>query len=175
MPERIAQGAYRKANNLAAEHPASSPENLQQAKAGAESAIRGWRGVVERGGGVGRGRQCDRQRRSGRQRADSVRIGDYVRRWRQWVRSGLDGYELAERLREGFSQYDPSGQGEQPRLTLSVGVVQVTENDDSVSLLRRAEAALDAADRRGGNRAYYHDGERCAPITAMLETMDYLS
>ena len=26
-----------------------------------------------------------------------------------------------------------------------------------------------------GRRAYYHDGERCAPITAMLETMDYLS
>jgi hypothetical protein len=29
------------------------------------------------------------------QGADAVRIGDYVRRWRQWVRSGLDGYELA--------------------------------------------------------------------------------
>ena len=66
-------------------------------------------------------------------------------------------------------------QGEPPRLTLSVGVVQVTEKDDSVSVLKRAETALDAADRRGGDRAYYHDGNRCAPITAMLETMDYLS
>lgn len=27
--------------------------------------------------------------------ADAVRIGDYVRRWRQGVRSGLDGYEFA--------------------------------------------------------------------------------
>jgi len=26
------------------------------------------------------------------QGADCVRIGDYVRRWRQWVRSGLDGW-----------------------------------------------------------------------------------
>ena len=66
-------------------------------------------------------------------------------------------------------------QGKQARRTLSVGVVQVTEKDDSISLLQRAEAALDAADRRGGDRAYYHDGERCAPVTAMLETMDYLA
>ena len=86
-----------------------------------------------------------------------------------------DAIRVAERLREEFSQCSPSAQGEQPRPTLSVGVVQVTEKDDSISLLQRAEAALDAANRRGGNRAYYHDGERCAPITAMLETMDYLA
>ncbi len=86
-----------------------------------------------------------------------------------------DAIRAAERLREGFSEHSFSAQGEQPRLTLSVGVVQVTEKDDSISLLKRAEAALDAADRGGGNRAYYHDGRRCAPITAMLETMDYLA
>jgi len=86
-----------------------------------------------------------------------------------------DAIRVAERLREGFSQCIPSEHGEQPRLTLSVGVVQVMEKDDSISVLKRAEAALDAADRRGGNRAYYNDGERCAPITAMLETMGYLT
>ena len=86
-----------------------------------------------------------------------------------------DAIQVAERLREGFSQCSPSTQGEQPKLTLSVGVVQATEKDDSISLLKRAEVALAAADRRGGNRAYYHDGERSAPITAMLETMDYLA
>ena len=86
-----------------------------------------------------------------------------------------DAIRVAERLREGFAQYVPSEQGEPPRFTLSVGVVQVAEKDDSISLLTRAEAALNAANRRGGNRAYYHDGERCAPITAMLETMDYLA
>ena len=63
--------------------------------------------------------------------------------------------------RQEFSQCGSPAQGEQSKLTLSVGVVQVTEKDDSISLLKRAEAALDAADRRGGNRAYYHDGERC--------------
>jgi GGDEF domain-containing protein len=69
----------------------------------------------------------------------------------------------------------PPGSDENRGLTLSVAVVQVMEGDDSISLLKRAEAALDAADRRGGNRAYYHDGERCAPITAMLEAMDCLA
>lgn len=86
-----------------------------------------------------------------------------------------DAIRVAERLREGFSQSIPVGQGESARLTLSVGVVQFTERDDPVSLLKRAEAALDAAVRRGGDRAYYHDGERPAPITAMLETIGYLS
>jgi len=87
----------------------------------------------------------------------------------------VDAIRVAERLREEFSQYSLSEQCEQPKLTLSVGVVQVMDTDETISLLKRAEEALDAADRRGGNRAYYHDGKRCAPITAMLETMDYLS
>lgn len=87
----------------------------------------------------------------------------------------IEALRVAERLREGFSNYNPSEQGEQPKLTLSVGVVQVMDTDDSLSLLKRAEEALAAADRRGGDRAYYHDGNRCAPITAMFETMDYLS
>jgi diguanylate cyclase len=86
-----------------------------------------------------------------------------------------DAIRVAERLREGFARSTAAGPGEPPRLTASVSVAQAGERDDPVSLLQRAEAALDAADRRGGNRAYYHDGTRCAPITAMLETMDYLS
>jgi diguanylate cyclase len=87
----------------------------------------------------------------------------------------VNAIRLGERLREGFSQYNASAGDNQPNLTLSVGVVQIMEKDDFISVLKRAEAALDAADRRGGNRSYYHDGERCAPITAMLETMEYLS
>jgi diguanylate cyclase len=87
----------------------------------------------------------------------------------------VDAIQVAERLREGFSRYRSPAQAAPPGLTLSVGVVQVMEADDSISLLKRAEAALDTADRQGGNRAYYHDGERCAPITTMLETVGYLA
>jgi diguanylate cyclase len=87
----------------------------------------------------------------------------------------VDAIRVAERLREGFYQSCLSAQGGELGLAFSVGVVQISEADESVSLLKRAEAALDSAVRRGGNRTYYHDGKRCAPITAMLETMDYLS
>jgi diguanylate cyclase len=84
-----------------------------------------------------------------------------------------DAIRVAERLRERFSQCSPPAERGHARLSVSVGVVQVMENDDSFSVLKRAEAALDAADRQGGNRAYYHDGVRCVPITAMLETIHY--
>jgi diguanylate cyclase len=86
-----------------------------------------------------------------------------------------DAIRVAERLRRSFGQHHGPLQSEPRRLTLSVGVVQVLGDDDSISVLKRAEAALDAADRRGGNCAYYHDGQRCVPISAMLETMDYLA
>ena len=73
-----------------------------------------------------------------------------------------DAIGVEERLREDFARCSPAAEGEQPKLTLSVGVAQVMERDDTISLLKRAEAASDAAERRGGNRVYCHDGERCA-------------
>ena len=76
-----------------------------------------------------------------------------------------DAIGVAERLREGFSQYHPSTQDKHFKLTFSVGVVQVMDKDDFNLLFQRAEAALDAANRGGGNRAYYHDGERCCSAT----------
>jgi diguanylate cyclase len=87
----------------------------------------------------------------------------------------VNAIRVAERFREGFGFTNPLDGDGQTRFALSVGVVQIMGKDDSVSVLKRAEQALDAAVRRGGDRAYYHDGARCAPITAMLETMDYLS
>jgi len=83
-----------------------------------------------------------------------------------------DAIRVAERLREAFPQHAVSG-GDHPKRTVSIGVVQVMENDDSFLLLKRAEAALDAAHRPGGNQAYYHDGNRCVPADATLETMNY--
>jgi diguanylate cyclase (GGDEF)-like protein len=86
-----------------------------------------------------------------------------------------DAIRIAERLREGFSEYTSLAQGEKLRCMMSVGVVQVTEKDDSILLLERAEAAMAVADHQGNNRTCCHDGERCTPIAAMLETTDYLA
>jgi diguanylate cyclase len=87
----------------------------------------------------------------------------------------VDSIRVAERFREGFFNFIGVNNDEQSRFTLSIGVAQVMDIDETIPLLKRAEEALDTADRQGGNRTYYHDGKRCAPITAMLETMDYLS
>jgi diguanylate cyclase len=82
----------------------------------------------------------------------------------------VDAVQVAERLRKEFAQSNPAAADGTPvRLALSVGVVQAQTRDDFISLLQRAEAALDAADRRGGNRTYCHDGQRCAPADAVLQ------
>jgi diguanylate cyclase (GGDEF)-like protein len=87
----------------------------------------------------------------------------------------VNAIRVAERMREGFCRFNATLPGELSLLRLSIGAVQVTKKDDTLTIFRRAEEALDIAERRGGDRVYYHDGDRCAPITAMLETMDYLA
>jgi len=83
--------------------------------------------------------------------------------------------DVAERLRETIAQFELPAANVSLKITVSIGVVGATKRDDSVSLLKRAEAALDAARRRGGNRIYHHDGERCVPITSLVEAMEYLA
>jgi len=83
--------------------------------------------------------------------------------------------EAAEAMRQAVLQLEVPASGLPRPITVSIGVVGPSECDDSVSLLKRAEAALDAANRRGGNRIYHHDGERCAPITSLVEAVEYLS
>jgi diguanylate cyclase (GGDEF)-like protein len=82
---------------------------------------------------------------------------------------------VTERLREGFALFNAATGENGPRLNMSIGVVQIGEDDDSISVLKRAESALDAAVRRGGDCVYCHDGQRCSPVTAMIEPLEYLS
>jgi diguanylate cyclase (GGDEF)-like protein len=86
----------------------------------------------------------------------------------------VSALRAVERIREEYAR-EKMANNNQLSLTLSIGVVQVLKTDDSLSLLKRAEIALDAADRRGGNQTFSHDGKCCAPITAMLEMMSYLN
>ena len=51
--------------------------------------------------------------------------------------------------------------------TLSVGVAQVVIGDDFMSLLRRAEEALDVANLAGGDCSYYSDGDRCLAMSML--------
>ncbi len=83
-----------------------------------------------------------------------------------------DAIQIAARLRETFPLAATASTAGQGRRTISLAVAQVAEHDDTISLLRRAEIALDAAVQRGGDRAYYHDGERCVPITSLREYVE---
>jgi len=83
--------------------------------------------------------------------------------------------DAAEALRQAILQIEVPTSGLPRPITVSIGLVGPSDCDDSVSLLTRAESALDAAHRRGGNRIYHHDGERCAPITSLAEPVEHLS
>ncbi|MGA2256310.1 MAG: diguanylate cyclase [Thermoguttaceae bacterium] len=80
-----------------------------------------------------------------------------------------DAIRVADRILEELSEYISLVSSERPAFILSVGVVQAIESDDVTSILKRAEMALDAADRGAGNRVYCHDGNRVVPGNAILE------
>jgi diguanylate cyclase len=82
---------------------------------------------------------------------------------------------VTERLHEGFALFNAAAGENGPRLGLSIGVVQIQDEDDSISVLKRAEAALDASVRQGGDCVYCHDGERSAPVAEMMESLENLS
>ncbi len=81
----------------------------------------------------------------------------------------VDAIRVVNRLSEQLLEHIFLEAGKQSALALSVGVVQAIQIDDATSLLKRAEMALDAAERKGGNRVYCHDGQRIAPVAAILE------
>ena len=52
------------------------------------------------------------------------------------------------------------------RFSVSIGVVEIVEEDGSVSLLKRAEAALLAGGNAGGNVTFVNAGQSCRAISA---------
>jgi len=76
---------------------------------------------------------------------------------------------VAERLREGVTQLTvPIGEGSL-RLTASIGVIEVCESDNIVTLFHRAEKAVAAGHQNGGNCVFHYDGAQCAQVSAMAE------
>ena len=76
---------------------------------------------------------------------------------------------VAARVLEELSENISLASGEQPAPPLSIGVVHAIESDDVTSLLKRAEMALDAAEREGGNRVFCHDGKHVVLGNTILE------
>ena len=71
----------------------------------------------------------------------------------------LDGASMfAERLRAGVA--------ERMAITVSGGVTEVREGDDSESLIARADTALYSAKTAGRNRVFRHTGAETEPVAA---------
>ena len=56
-------------------------------------------------------------------------------------------------------------EGKQLKVTASVGLAEVAENDDPAILIRRSDDALYASKEAGRNNWHYHNGKSCVPIT----------
>jgi diguanylate cyclase len=80
-----------------------------------------------------------------------------------------DAIRVAQRIQDAFLKWHDSAEQRQPRLTLCIGMTQVGKGDDFLTLLKRAEETLEAADQEGGNPSYCHDGEHCVPMSEILE------
>jgi diguanylate cyclase (GGDEF)-like protein len=81
-----------------------------------------------------------------------------------------DALPIAERVRNLLAEAQFS-QGSHPlRVTASVGIAQLMPDETQNALIARAEEALGAAQRAGGNRCYRHDGNQCHPLSSAFHS-----
>jgi diguanylate cyclase len=66
---------------------------------------------------------------------------------------------MVERLREAIAGCRLPAEHGQLKFTVSVSAAAAMDDDDTAELLRRAEQALDAALKSGGDCSYFHNGE----------------
>ena len=76
----------------------------------------------------------------------------------------VEGCRAAERTREAVAAHDFCLDELHLRLTVSLGVAMASSEDDTASLVQRADEALYAAKRAGRNNAHFHAGESSKPI-----------
>lgn len=76
-----------------------------------------------------------------------------------------DAALVADRMRKAIERlYVPAG--DLPQFTVSVGVAQILEGNDSSRLFDRAQRALEAAQEAEGNSTFIHDGLNPVPAMA---------
>ena len=73
---------------------------------------------------------------------------------------------IAERIREAMARCELAVSATQFTFTVSVAAALSVTSDETQILLWRAEEALDAAQRAGGNCCYFHNGQQPESIAA---------
>lgn len=77
-----------------------------------------------------------------------------------------EALQVAERLRATIASRGFLFEGQTIAMTASLGVATAVADDNSTTIVERADAALYAAKQAGRNRAYVHDGSSRQPIGA---------
>ena len=72
--------------------------------------------------------------------------------------------QVARRLHQAVEERGLLQKDAEIELNVSLGLVEATEGDDSVRMLRRAEEALRCAKESGNNSIYYHNGQWPEPV-----------
>ncbi len=70
----------------------------------------------------------------------------------------------AERVRKAIEEMTVEFEGKTLRVTASTGVAEISEEDDSIKLIRRSDDSVYASKEAGRNCGYWHDGEVCLPM-----------
>ena len=71
---------------------------------------------------------------------------------------------VAQNVRDAVARIVVKHNGKQIKITTSGGLAAIQANEQSDSLIQRADAALYAAKAGGRNCAYLHDGTQCRPV-----------
>ena len=74
-----------------------------------------------------------------------------------------DALSAGERIRAAIAKGITRFGGAAIQATVSVGVSQIGAEDDTASLISRADEALYAAKKAGRNRVWFHDGQQPLP------------
>jgi diguanylate cyclase len=82
-----------------------------------------------------------------------------------------DAIIVAERLLKAAAEQPLVTKSDSLSITLSIGMAEVTDGDDVIRFLHRADEALDAAAQAGGNRCYSHNGSWPEPIIEPAEVV----
>lgn len=79
-----------------------------------------------------------------------------------------DAKIAAERIRTAVENMPVVFEGKDLRVTTSVGLAQLSGQDDIPRLVRRADAALYASKNAGRNCGHWHDGDESHPFTERI-------
>ncbi len=79
-----------------------------------------------------------------------------------------DATVAAERIRTAVEETTVNFEGKQLKVTASIGLAQLSADDDIARLLRRADDALYESKDAGRNCGHLHDGEACMPFTPRI-------